>query len=877
MTFNIAGYNGLVATSEDLVNKLLAATVYDPNLIGDSGQVPDNDFRSIPITLSGGGIAHLYLLMGKPTAQFLTHDATNNRISLSIPFIAIGLFKIDPSGGAAPVSLPLPGLGITVSNVQVTATKSLTIDLSAVTKNDISIDALVLHPGLTGVGGTADKIGPVDNNQLNALLGGAGLTADQLLTQIAAQIAGGKIGAVPEISLGADSGQVPPALGSHDLVLFDHDGHGSAEFLLFATDGKGLGNASAAIEMIPASPQPPPFSFAVALPELIVTDLINGGLDQHYYSQGTGTNSTLNTPSAPLGFMLVPDSGTNLFSLPNTTAGLVTVSSPSSGAVQVTIAKGGMPSNARAHIDVLDVQGTSVPFTAAKDGSATVSINASGGDSLGISIDAIGDPDHPDVVVWRPTFTFDDGVLRVNGRYGYIPAFNAEGNFGLTVSLVSDESEPFKLKTVLVDSKYDLPPGFELLDLLVPLVIPGLIGFVTQKALPAIVETALQGKVDPQAQQSLTAQTAGLTGALSNIIPQTAALFLQQVDISKHGVVLSGYGDAGAIQNYDRTIVLTGAPEVELSLSPDVIVTLAFDWAKGLIWINAPAFVDPTSDAPSTFWDDSYDDRPDDSKFQSVASVSIPPGGSRMIWMPLYVLGTPGGSGHAKVLFEWASGGAGLKISWIAYEPRATRSVHLVPNIKRTLVGSRGGPVVSFEFYNYHVTIDLTRVKFFLNDDTQAAGLEQWFWNGQLVPEMGLSLPGTTVTLDRAKRRMTVDLNQAAPPGSIDAVLFKGTDVFGVQLTDKVLLQTPSQVASIGVGLMLGGQGLINPFGPDNQEVTQLANSVAEALGSLGRTATGRQLAGAIAVAINTGTVQIDAATAWSLLLALAAPGVRGR
>jgi hypothetical protein len=51
MGINTAGYNGLFAISENLVNAALAARVYDPNLVDDRAARLDNDFRMIPIPI----------------------------------------------------------------------------------------------------------------------------------------------------------------------------------------------------------------------------------------------------------------------------------------------------------------------------------------------------------------------------------------------------------------------------------------------------------------------------------------------------------------------------------------------------------------------------------------------------------------------------------------------------------------------------------------------------------------------------------------------------------------------------------------------------------------------------------------------------------
>src|SRR5262245_53260072 len=93
MTLDTFGYNGVFELNDGVVNRLLAAQVYENNLVLTNGQVTNADFLApIEFPQGDGSTIRVYMLTGRPEVSFQGHDGSN-KITLFVPLFGLGVFK----------------------------------------------------------------------------------------------------------------------------------------------------------------------------------------------------------------------------------------------------------------------------------------------------------------------------------------------------------------------------------------------------------------------------------------------------------------------------------------------------------------------------------------------------------------------------------------------------------------------------------------------------------------------------------------------------------------------------------------------------------------------------------------------------------------
>jgi hypothetical protein len=895
MAIDLFGYNGVLELEERVVNEVLATYLYERHLVFLNGQITDGDFIAVKAPIPSGEI-HLYLELARPFLHIQTSDGTNV-VTLHVPFSRIGAFLVQ-NGSLANQSVP--NLALVLFDVPVQKSNTgLLIDFSKITGDDVGIAAIGLQTGPTGVGGRETLEVLLDDatieNQLKDKNGQKTVVAKDLRQQLADSI---KNGAIGPTSVPVSLGGIDSALKSWDLLLFgnandrdptDVPADAGADLLLFEDANVGRGERTDAGQTLPPAPETPEYGWTLSLRASVLLDDINRALDRGpYYVQGETLNTpeTPDNPYGPYGFLVVPSGGSRAYALP-TGNGKVTVGASQNGQAQLTIADGGLTPNGRARARNLD-RNVEASFTADGSGAAKLSIRADAGERLAVTIDAISLSSDSSTVIWRPAISFGDGQITAAFHYyHYIPHWcDAEGDATVSLQLFADRGKAFSIGAKVLDANASAPWW----AYVVAWLGPGLIGQdIFAPILVGLVPTIIHSLAGSFIGDNAGALGSALTDKISAPSIENLAMLLDQVDVYNTGLQLSGRADSGSILAYDRTVAFSTQPGVVLNSSQPSPVYMRFDWAPSITSINitSSSRCAVITDQPhETFWSASYDDLPADSSFRRDPFTMFA-GDSLMVWVEI-------AGGHAKVLFERPPGGdapsTGISITWIALRDRVNRAVKLVNGIKATVVGSLESLTLEETLYRYDGSISLTTTKFFLTSETQELGQELWYWDDQQVTDLGITLPGGSVTLDATNRQLIVHLDQSGLDAqSIAAthwVRFHGTDVFGVTLETKILVQTfpvtlrPRPIATnppLGPVFVhpLSDPTRDKPVFDFSQLASEITNLLAPQVGAIEASVLSRSLSEALTTGL--GSLDVGAATALLTLLADRFSGIHSK
>jgi hypothetical protein len=883
MPIDLFGYNGVFEFDQNVVSKLLATYLYERYLVALGGQVLDGDFISAKVPIKDGEI-HLYLELARPFLHIQTADGTN-LVTLHVPFSQVGVFLLQ-NGLLTRYQLPfLPGqlLALVLFDVPIQKTDSgLSIDLSGLTGENVGIQIIGIKPGPTGVGAamiTESSAAFLDDAMIENMLkdkdGNKVVSAKDLRNQLADFL---KTGVIGPTSVPISPGGTESALRSWDLLLFgnandrdstDQPGDAGADLLLFQDGNTGRGVRTDAGQTLPPALETPPYTWTVSLRASVLLEDIGRALDdgQHYYVQG----DVVNTQDTPLGYLVVPPTGSHGYALP-TGAGKITVAAPQNGQAQVTIAGGGLTPHSRARLRNLD-RSIESGFTADGSGGAPLSIGADPGERLALAIDAISLPSDSSTVVWRPQITFGDGEITASFHYyHYIEHWcDAEGDASVRVALYADRTKPFSIGVRVIDANASAPWW----AYVVAWLGPGLIGQdVFAPILVGLVPTIMHALAQSFIGGNIGTLGSALTDHISAPSPENVKMVLDQVDVYPAGVQLSGRADSGEILAYDRSVAFSTQPGVVLSTTKPEPVYMSFGWKPDIGTISitsADRCAVITNNAREAFWAAGYDDIPTDDAFTR-DPFSLSAGDTVMVWVEI-------DGGQAKVLFEWPLLNLlPISITWIVLRQRVGRSVKLVNSLVATAVGGYEGLAWEVQFLRYDGTISLSAQKFFLSEDTQAVGDEQWFWDEQIVTDVGLIFPGGSITLDAAQRRLIVHLDQSGLPDQQNIpvthwVRFHGTDVFGLTLEAKIQVWTlPKLLLPRPIALNPPlGPGFIDALGGDRPafDRTQLVGALIDLLATRIGPIEAQSLARSVANALAMGAATLDGAGAAGVLALL--------
>src|SRR5262249_47806669 len=154
-----------------------------------------------------------------------------------------------------------------------------------------------------------------------------------------------------------------------------------------------------------------------------------------------------------------------------------------------------------------------------------------------------------------------------------------------------------------------------------------------QALAPGITESIASGIVKQDAQSTLDQ----VTGQLSFPAPKDIAAFLQQIDVSTRGLVLSGYGDSGVLLGFGREQVDLAAGEVVLEAATPNQIYIRFDWTQSSSSLDVTCPVRTALSAAPTaagFWSASYDELPNESEFGRDA-LTVAVGQPVWVWVEL--------------------------------------------------------------------------------------------------------------------------------------------------------------------------------------------------------------------------------------------------
>jgi hypothetical protein len=801
MTFDLFGYNGAIELDQAVVNKLLASFVYDRHLVEQDGHISNGDFFTVAAPIDGGEL-RVYLELARPFLHVSSADGSN-LVTLHLPFSNIGVFVtiagVPQRMNALTTLLALVLFGVAIQKTD----QGLTLDFATLTGNSVGLMPIGVTPGPTDVGGS--QVNPdltvlIDDHTLeNPLKPDAMsppvITAKDLRAKLADFLKGGALGTTA-VPIGA--GGTSSALERWDLMLFgnandrdvsDQPDPAGADLLLFQDQQHGVGERTQAGFILPAAPEAPGYGWTANLAASVLLDNIRAAMDSAPYWVQRGT---VNTAANPLGYMVVPGMEKTKYALPSGT-GKVTVHAAQNGDVTVDLAPGALAPHSRAHISNLSREARS-DLSADVNGAASVSIRAEAGERLAITVDAVSLPNDTATVMWRPQISFHEGEIDASFHYyHYIDHWcDLEGDASVRLALVADRNQPFAVSVKVIDANASVPWWVYAVTWLGA----GLIGqSVFAPILLALIPTIVHSLAKSLIGNYLASAAGALTDQVSAPSIANLAMVLDQIDLHQGGVQLAGRADSGNLLAWGRQPALAGQGFTVIQTWEPNPVYMRFEWKPGLtaIEVNSPVrWVVITDGSPEIFWAATYDDLDVGKLGRGMFTLNA--GQSVMAWVEL-------DDGHAKVLFERALNSndvlnPGIRITWIAYRERVHRAVTPVNHIKAKVVGGREGLLLKITLYAYDGTIDLATTKAFFSDETRALGDEHWFWDGVEITEQGLTLPGGSVVLDTGNRRLLVHLEQAGLTGPDEvawfhSVEFRGVDVFGHAVANKISVQTP--------------------------------------------------------------------------------------
>ena len=805
MSIDTHGYNGVFEAVESLVNRMLAGSAYENNLIKTNGIVNDADFLNLPFDSF-----RVYLLTGRPSIIFENHDGTN-LVTITIPFFGLSVYQLSPAASTAlPLNLGGEGVGIQVSDIGLKLDNgTLKLDLTRVTKDSIAFFLFAFVNPPTNVGGQAQGQLMIPDLTLGQYLTDAGVGAELtpviLRTQIAAALSGGTLAPV---SFPLRPGGLQPELSQTDLItIASVAGANPAAFLGFFDVVGDAGTITDAVDMVPNYDEPPSYTWSASLTADVARELLDD-----VFTSGDYLDQSLvkkpNTPDLPHGFMSVPAAGQSTFSVPKK-KNCVTVSASSGGKVTVVVA-GGFLHHARGNLLVLN-KTAKQSFEVDGTGSASLSIAASAGDHLALQIYATPGSD-PSAVLWKPKVTFQDGSLRFDFHYYYYLTgpCDLEGDGYIVAEPYADRTKMFMLGMKVTDSNFDIPLWAGAFDFFFVNVAGSALLYTEGETLARIL-------IDPQSKLN------NLLASNPLQVPQApgVATFLDYTATFADGIVLSGRADSGSILS-------AGRHTVNVSYGIIGFVYNSFNQNNFLVTNSGGKFiVSPICPAifasgksASDFWSATLDDIP--LPPFTAAPVPLSPGDQAVFFVDTR-------DGLGKVLLELPPINADemVRITWIIFTKRVVQSVAIQNNIAATLIGSTSTGFLLEQYFSYAGYLSLDRVKFFLTSDTFLAGQEQWQWDGVDIPLAGLTIPGGSVSHNPDRHRVYVQIapTQAGPPDAgSHTVTFKGTDVFGRTQSATITIQTP--VRRIEFKPLLSGVSnrLIDPWGPFENSLVEISN-----------------------------------------------------
>jgi hypothetical protein len=787
------GFNGVFELNDELVNRLLAARLYEKNLVSIGGQVSDADFLPpIDINLGGGTTIRVYLLTGRPEVTFRGRDGTNT-VSLFIPMFGIGVFeRTNTSVQRRNLNLMDARLGLVIDNVRVAQTAgNIDVDLTGVTAADIRIRGFIFEEPSTHVGGIAVLGQDLSDNDVDSRLSAAGVAvkALDLRTQIAARISAGALG---QTTFPFQPSGLDPELSSWDLFTFEENPPASAGAMLelYGPGAMGQGFRIDAVDIIPAAPTTPRYRWAAGIQANVLEAIFDRYLDRSMFPKQGGT---LNTPQNPTGYMVVPPSDKRTYSLPDHIES-ITVSAPSNASVEVRINRGLTP-HGRARLDSLN-SNKSVSIWADDTGSATATIAAASGHRLALTVEAISLSGDTSVVVWRPRFTFQDGALRLDFHfYKYLDhsCMDAEGDGSIVVELQADRAARFKLAMRVRESDFEIPLWVWAAGFFGGFILGSVGATLAEVGIHVFLKDYVRDEVDPQGKVD------NLLGPLNQNLPAPqapgTAVFLDDFAVSEDGILLAGRAETGWIVSYGRRGTWATRPSLEIG---DRGFYLRIDWqpSAGPITVQLSGFSTLSLSNANGFWSETYDDIPPPPYPPTPARKELSPGESAVFYHDSEGV-------LAKVLVERQPVsdvdpyGLPILVTWVAYQKRVAQSVRIRNEVNAIVVDSFESLTLTTTSYRYSGALTLERTKFFLTEDTMAAGDEHWFWDDEEVPAGELALPGGMVKIDPVAHALLIEYDQTQLPpdevgGGFHWVRFTGTDVFGRTQSHKYLLLTPA-------------------------------------------------------------------------------------
>ena len=817
--FESFGYNGVFEMNVELVNRLVAANLYEKNLVSIDGKVSDADFLP-PINIatasgSGSGSVRVYLLLGRPELTFAGTDGTNG-LTLFMPMFGIGLFEsVAGQVRRRPLTLGSSGLGLAIKNIRVTPeADKISVSLAKVVTEDVEMRGFIFEDPPSHVGGVALANTTLTDAQVDAYLSTAGvaITAQDLRATIAAQVRQGVLGPVSFVF--KPSG-LAPELSEWDLSTFDGSGGGAAGAVLelCGPNEAGKGQRGDVVDFIPAAPAPPVYRWSACIRTSILLTLFDQELRKSMFPEQGGT---LNTPEVPTGYMVVPRIGQHTYSLPGRIE-CIAVTSPTDRYVEVRITRG-LTAHGRAEITE-ENSGRKVEVWADSDGSGTVSIMANGGDRLAIMVVAISATGDPSTVFWRPRFSFLDGALRLDFHfYRYLSGscMDAEGDGYIVVALKADRTERFKFTPLVIDSNFEIPLWVWATGFFGGFLLGSVGAALSEASIAVFLEDYVRDEIDPQGQVDT------LLRSVSDKLPQPkapgTAVFLDDLVVSEAGLMMAGRGDAGRILSYGRGAALATSPGIVIS---DSGYYLAIDWqsSSGAINVTIRGFSSLSQGGADAFWWETFDDLPRP-PFATVAPVKwLSPGESGLFYHDTE-------AGLAKVLVERQPAteadpqGLQILVTWILFQKRVTQSVRIRNEVKATVVGSFESLTLSTTWYRYEGRLSLDRTKFFLTSDTADCGDEHWYWDDVEVTPAGIDFPEIGyVKVNSSAHELLIKYDETKLPPDQPApnfhwVRFEGVDVFGRKQSHKYLLQTPAHALRPKAIAILPAAGWRDPREP---------------------------------------------------------------
>src|SRR5262249_19122545 len=672
MTLDTFGYNGVFELNDGVVNRLLAAQVYENNLVLTNGQVTNPDFLApIEFPQGDGSTIRVYMLTGRPEVSFQGHDGSN-KITLFVPLFGLGVFK-SLGDTTQPVDLGLQSqrLGLAISDIAVQQdAAALKFDFSGVDADSVVVRAFTLVEPPTHVGGRL--VGSLDLTDafLDAQFqkAGSAITGKDLRTQVAIALQGNKLG---QNSVPINPGGIESEIGAWDLMTFDQSAGGVAGAMLelYEPGGNGQGRREFGLDIIPAADSPPAYRWTAALRKDVLLRIFGRYFDKSMYPQ---QGNALNTSDNPWGFMVVPPAGKATYSLPSHDSSVV-VSAPAGGQVQVDVTAG-FAAHARARLQVLGTN-REESLTADTDGTASVSIKANVGDRLAFAVDATSMASDSSVVIWRPRISFQDGTIRLDlhfYKYLDIPC-DAEGDGYVVLELYADRTSAFQFGLRVTDSHFDIPYRVFAAAWFGGNMLSVIGGALTMVLVATVGEDMIRDKVDPQKQADT------LLGDLRKQLPAPQApnnaLFLDDLITSEDGLVLAGRADAGRIVSYGRTAAVSTGNGAVLQ-NQGFYAALDWEPSLGPIKVKPRGRAKTGSGAPAdSFWSATYDDLPYPPYPISADSAVLNAGDTALFFVD-------SDTTLAKILVERPPvtsdvPSVSVLITWVAYQKRVAQAVRI--------------------------------------------------------------------------------------------------------------------------------------------------------------------------------------------------------